>query len=639
MAKKKYDFSGWATVNDMLCADGRTIKHGAFKECNGKTVPLVWNHDHNSPGSVLGHALLENRDEGVYAYCSLNDSDSANDARILVQHGDVASLSIYANHLKQIGGDVYHGDIKEVSLVLAGANPGALIEDIDLMHSDSADDLEARIYTDEGILVHSDEDAEDEYEDGEPYDDGEYEEGEEDEYEDGDDAEHSDITVGDVFDTLTDTQKEAVYAIVDQVTEDGEMQHDDSSGDAGDSGEEGNMAESEKTIGEVFDSLTDEQKEAVYAIVGQIADEQGGSEEDEDMKHNIFDYDSTDSENVLSHSDMEAIMADGANYGSLKKSALAHGFEHIDYIFPDAQTIEKTPTMIIRDMDWVAKFMNATHHTPFSKLKTIGADLTGDEARAKGYVKGAYKKEQVVKLLKRTTEPTTIYKKQKMDRDDVIDITDFDVVAWLKAEMRVMLNEEIARAALIGDGRDVGDDDKVDEEKIRPIATDEDLYTIKTVVEGGKDVNLRSKNIIKSAIKSRKNYKGSGNPTLYASNDVITDCLLVEDSIGRRLYSTEAELASAMRVKEIVEVPVLEEATVTIAGTEYDILGIIVNPVDYNFGADKGGAVSMFDDFDIDYNKQIYLIETRLSGALIKPYSAIVLIQPHTATSSDDAQG
>ena len=634
MAKKMYDFSGWATVNDMLCADGRTIKHNAFKDNHGKTVPLVWNHDHNDPGKVLGHALLENRDEGVYAYCSLNDSDAAKDARILVKHGDVESLSIYANHLKQIGGDVYHGDIKEVSLVLAGANPGALIEDIDLMHSADGDDLEARIYNGEDILSHADyEDEEDDYDDADDSEeeaDDDLDESEDEADDSEEDIEHADL--GAVFDTLTDTQKEAVYALVGQISEDeAGLQHADS-----DEGEDDMAEGSEKTIGEIFDELTDEQKEAVYAIVGQIADEQGG--EEEEMKHNIFDADEMESENVLSHSDMEAIMADGVNYGSLKKSALAHGFENIDYLFPDYQSIENTPAMIMRDMDWVTKLMNGTHHTPFSKLKSIGADLTADEARAKGYVKGKLKKEQVVKLLKRTTGPTTVYKKQKMDRDDVIDITDFDVVAWLKAEMRIMLNEEIARAVLIGDGRDITDEDKIDEEKIRPIAKDEDLYTIKSIVEGD-DTTTISKNVIRAAVKARKDYKGSGNPTFYASNSVITDLSLMEDSIGRRLYTTDAELAAALRVKDIVEVPIMEDATITLAGVEYDILGVIVNPSDYNIGADKGGAVSMFDDFDIDYNKQIYLIETRLSGALIKPYSAIVLLKAHSAASSDDAEG
>lgn len=658
MGMQEYDFSGWASVNDQLCADGRTIRRNAFADNDGTVVPLVWNHDHNSPANVLGHALLENRAEGVYAYCKLNDADMGKTAKTLIEHGDIDSLSIYANHLKQIGGDVYHGDIKEVSLVLAGANPGAHIVDISISHSDN-EEYDAQIFNGEPIfLYHSDDDADDD-ENGK--------------------------SLAEVFDTMNDSQKEAVYRLVslvndskgdsdgiehsdedlddededdteededldDNDTEDEEdedldeddmeeayneaMQHSDEDEDESDGGE--------KKVGDVLNELTEEQKNVVYALIGQaIQDTQSANaEEEDDVKHNIFDADTMQNENVLSHSDMEAIMADGVNYGSLKKAALAHGIDDIEYLFPDAQNINNEPYMITRDMDWVSTFMGSVHHTPFSRIKTIQADITADEARAKGYIKGRLKKEEVIKLLKRTTEPTTVYKKQKMNRDDIIDITDFDVVAWLKSEMRVMLNEEIARAALIGDGRDVTDEDKIDEEKIRPIASDSDLYTIKAFVEVTDDVNKNAKNFIRAAVKARKDYKGSGSTTLYASDDIITDCLLVEDSIGRRLYATEQELASALRVTKLVTVPVLEGAKITIDGTSYDILGVIVNPVDYNVGADKGGAVSLFDDFDIDYNKQIYLIETRLSGALVKPYSAIVLLKASgTAVSSDDAEG
>ena len=654
---QEYDFSGWASVNDQLCADGRTIRRNAFADNDGTVVPLVWNHDHNSPANVLGHALLENRAEGVYAYCKLNDADMGKTAKTLIEHGDIDSLSIYANHLKQIGGDVYHGDIKEVSLVLAGANPGAHIVDISISHSDN-EEYDAQIFNGEPIfLYHSDDDTDDE----------------------------NGKSLAEVFDTMNDSQKEAVYRLVslvndskgdsddiehsdedlddededdaeededldDNDTEDEEdedldeddmeeayneaMQHSDEDEDESDGGE--------KKVGDVLNELTEEQKNVVYALIGQaIQDTQSANaEEEDDVKHNIFDADTMQNENVLSHSDMEAIMADGVNYGSLKKAALAHGIDDIEYLFPDAQNINNEPYMITRDMDWVSTFMGSVHHTPFSRIKTIQADITADEARAKGYIKGRLKKEEVIKLLKRTTEPTTVYKKQKMDRDDIIDITDFDVVAWLKSEMRVMLNEEIARAALIGDGRDVTDEDKIDEEKIRPIASDSDLYTIKAFVDITDDVNKNAKNFIRAAVKARKDYKGSGSTTLYASDDIITDCLLVEDSIGRRLYATEQELASALRVTKLVTVPVLEGAKITIDGTSYDILGVIVNPVDYNVGADKGGAVSLFDDFDIDYNKQIYLIETRLSGALVKPYSAIVLLKASgTAVSSDDAEG
>lgn len=660
-----YDFSGWATVNDMLCADGRTIKRNAFEGNDGKTVPLVWNHDHKSPANVLGHALLENRVDGMYAYCKLNDTEMANTARTLIEHGDIDSLSIYANHLKQIGGDVYHGEIKEVSLVLSGANPGAHIVDINLAHSDD-DEYDAQIFNGEQLffahaddsedgemgekslaqildsmndeqkdavyqlialskdddMQHADEDEDeedyDEDEDSEEYEDDDSEE-DYDEDEDEEEIEHADE---DEDEDSEDDNSEEDY---DEDEEDEEIEHAD---------------EDERTVGDVLDELTEEQKEVVYALVGQaIQDAQGSTEEDDDVKHNIFDSDSMNAENVLSHADMEAIMADAENYGTLKKSALAHGIDSIDYLFPDAQNINNTPDFISRDQDWVSTFMGATHHTPFSRIKTIQADITADEARAKGYIKGKLKKEEVIKLLKRVTEPTTVYKKQKLDRDDVIDITDFDVVAWLKGEMRVMLNEEIARAALIGDGRKETDEDKVNEEKVRPIATDSDLYTIKAIVEEGEDENATAKNFIRAAIKARKDYKGSGNVSLFAPDDVITDCLLVEDKIGRRLYDTEEKLASALRVKELVTVPVMEEAKVTIAGTVYGILGVIVNPIDYNIGADKGGAVSLFDDFDIDYNKQIYLIETRMSGALVKPYSAIVLLKKIGDSSSDDAQG
>lgn len=660
MGMQNYDFSGWASVNDQLCADGRTIRRDAFADNDGEVVPLVWNHDHNSPANVLGHALLENRAEGVYAYCKLNDADMGKTAKTLIEHGDIDSLSIYANHLKQIGGDVYHGDIKEVSLVLAGANPGAHIVDISIAHSDN-DEYDAQIFNGEPIfLYHSDD-------------------------EDDTDSDENGKSLAEVFDTMDDSQKEAVYRLVslinDSKDDSNDMEHsdeyfdddvreeedededsddDDTEEDEDEDLDEDDMEDAyneamkhsdedededsddnEKTVGDVLNELTEEQKNVVYALVGQaIQDTQNANaEEEDDVKHNIFDADTMQNENVLSHSDMEAIMADGVNYGSLKKAALAHGIDDIEYLFPDAQNINNEPYMISRDMDWVTTFMGAVHHTPFSRIKTIQADITADEARAKGYIKGKLKKEEVIKLLKRTTEPTTVYKKQKMDRDDVIDITDFDVVAWLKSEMRVMLNEEIARAALIGDGRKVTDEDKINEDKIRPIATDSDLYTIKAIVEVTDDVNKNAKNFIRSAVKARKDYKGSGNTTLYASDDIITDCLLVEDSIGRRLYATEQELASALRVSKLVTVPVLEGAKVTIDGTTYDILGVIVNPVDYNIGADKGGAVSLFDDFDIDYNKQIYLIETRLSGALVKPYSAIVLLKASGSSSSDDAEG
>lgn len=555
----KFDFSGWATRNNLKCSDGRTIMKDAFKHNNGQTVPLVWNHQHNDPLNVLGHALLENRDEGVYAYCKFNETESGRNAKLLVEHGDVTALSIYANQLKQQGPNVLHGAIRELSLVLAGANPGAFIDSV-IRHGGLSDE-EAIIYTGENIsMYHAEEKQEDK-----PVEKKE---------------ERNEETVADVFDTLTEKQKTVVYAMIGQALEEkeeDEEQNEDSKG------------------------------------------------EDKAMKHNVFDNE--DTRDVLSHSDMDAIFADARRYGSLKDSILAHGIEQIDYLFPDAQNITNTPQFIQREMGWVRKVMTAVHNTPFSRIKSIFADITEEDARAKGYIKGTMKKEEVFSLLKRTTTPTTIYKKQKLDRDDVIDITDFDVVAWLKSEMRMMLDEEIARAALVGDGRLNSSDDKINEQNIRPIWTDADLYTIKApvVVTSNATADQKAKAFIRAAIKSRKNYKGSGEPTLYTTEDVLTDCLLMEDTTGRIIYDSVAKLATALRVKEIVTVPVMEGLSRTVENKELELMGIIVNLSDYNVGADKGGAVNMFDDFDIDYNAQKYLIETRCSGALIKPYSAISL--------------
>jgi HK97 family phage prohead protease len=557
---KTYDFSGWATRNNLRCSDGRTIMKDAFKHNDGQTVPLVWNHQHNDPLNVLGHALLENRDEGVYAYCKFNETESGKNAKLLVEHGDVSALSIYANQLKQQGSNVIHGAIREVSLVLAGANPGAFIDSV-MSHGEESDD-EAIIYTGEDIsLFHADEKKD------KPVD------------EKSEDEE----TVADVFNTLTEKQKTVVYAMIGQALEEKEESEDNNNND----------------------------------------DSKGGNKT---MKHNVFDKEDT-KKDVLSHSDLEAIFADAKRYGSLKDSVLAHGIEQIDYLFPDAKNVTNTPQFIQRDMGWVQKVMNSVHHTPFSRIKSILADITEDDARAKGYIKGNLKKDEVFTLLKRTTTPTTIYKKQKLDRDDVVDITDFDVVAWLKSEMRMMLDEEIARAILVGDGRLSSSDDKINEQNIRPIWTDADLYTIKTpvTVAANATADQKAKAFIRAAIKSRKNYKGSGEPTLYTTEDILTDCLLMEDTTGRVIYDSVSKLATALRVKEIVTVPVMEDLSRTVEGTTYNLMGIIVNLTDYNIGADKGGAVNMFDDFDIDYNAQKYLIETRCSGALIKPYSAIAL--------------
>lgn len=573
-----YDFSGWATRNDLKCADGRTIRRDAFKHNDGDVVPLVWNHQHDDPFNCLGQATLENKPEGVYAYCSFNNSESGKQARELVMHGDVKALSIYANHLSQNKrtGDVFHGDIKEVSLVLAGANPGALIEDI-IQHSDDDDgDEQAIIYAGGAFDL---------------------------------EIRHSDIP------------KE------EPMNPDEKLIHADP--------EPAEENDTEETIGDILSTLNEKQMNAVYAIVGQAL-EDGGATDDEydeegdtEVKHNIFDNDPADQSNVLQHADMEAILADGKRYGSLRESALAHGIDGIDTLFPEPKNLNTPPDWITRKMDWVSKVMSGVHHTPFSRIKSMYADLTADEARAKGYIKGKLKKEQVFTLLKRTTTPTTIYKKQKLDRDDVIDITDFDVVAWLKTEMRFMLDEEIARAILVGDGRDGSSDDKINEMNIRPIWTDSDLYTIKATVtkKAGATEDDMAKAFIRTAIKSRKDYRGSGEPVLFTTEDMITNCLLLEDTTGRVIYDSIDKLRTVLRVREIIAVPVMEGLTRTDSDDSkvHSLMGIIVNLNDYNVGADKGGAVNMFDDFDIDYNAQKYLIETRCSGAMIKPYAAIAI--------------
>lgn len=556
---EKYDFAGWATRNDIRCADGRTIRKDAFADCDHTIVPLVYQHDHNSPNNILGHALLENREEGVYMYGSFNDSAAGQDAKAAVEHGDITQMSIYANKLKQVGGNVMHGIIREVSLVLAGANPGAVIEFPVLSHSDDDDDIcECIIKTGENILIHSNNE------------------------------------------------------------------------------EETNVEE--KTVEDILNTMNDEQREVVDYLVGaaaMLADEDDEDyeegDENKDMKHNAFDMTMDDSNDALMHDALDTILSDGKRFGSLRESFLAHaedyGIDSIDYLFPDAQNVTDTPQFIKRETEWVADFMNRTHHTPFSRIKSLFANITEDEARAKGYIKGKYKKEEVFSLLKRTTTPTTIYKKQKLDKDDVNDITDFDVVTWIKAEMRLMLDEEIARACLVGDGRLASSDDKINETNIRPIWTDEDLFTIKALVsvKSTDTDDVKAKNFIKTAIKARKNYKGSGTPTLYTTADVITDCLLIEDGVGRRIYNTINDLATALRVSKIVECEVMEGLSRNDSGTTKNLMGIIVNPTDYNIGADKGGSVNMFDDFDIDYNQMKYLLETRCSGALVKPYSAIAI--------------
>ena len=596
---ENYDFSGWATRNDLKCSDGRIIRKDAFKANDGQKVPLVWNHQHSDPNEVLGHALLENRDEGVYAYCKFNDTESGQTAKLLVQHGDVNALSIYANQLKQQGPNVMHGNIRELSLVLAGANPGAFIESI-IKHGEESDE-EGIIYTGENIeLAHSGV--------GKP------------------------------------SEKEETSE---------ELKHSEESKEETKMAEEPKETGNEKTIGELLQSamnkLTEDEQNAFYATIGQALADKGDDSEggDEDMKHNVFDDDTKNQENVLSHDAMQEIISDAKRYGSMKESFLAHatdieyapssqtyGINTPDYLFPEAHNLNSPPEFIKREMGWVTKVMNGVHHSPFSRIKSMFADITEDDARAKGYIKGKLKKEEVFGLLKRTTTPTTIYKKQKMDRDDVIDITDFDVIAWLKSEMRMMLDEEIARAILVGDGRSTSSDDKINEMNIRPIWKDEDLFTIKAAVEVSSTATAdqKAKAFIRACVKSRKNYKGSGTPSLFTTEDVLTDCLLLEDANGRVIYDTEEKLRTALRVKEIITVPVMEGLTRTDGESNaLSLMGIIVNLADYNVGADKGGAINMFDDFDIDYNQQKYLIETRCSGALIKPFSAISLELKTTA--------
>lgn len=557
------DFSGWATRNDLKCADGRIIRKDAFKCNDGQKVPLVWNHQHNDPFNVLGHAVLENRNEGVYAYCSFNNSESGQAAREVVEHGDICALSIFANQLDQSGPNVLHGVIREVSLVHAGANPGAFIESV-IKHGVECED-EGILYTGEPItLAHS---------------------------ANGDDKPEE----------KADSKKD----------------------------------EDKRTVADVFNTLNEEQKTVVYAIIGQVMDKAGADtnndseEEETKMQHNLFDAETQqENPNTLSHDAIQTIIGDAKRCGSMKASVLEHsaeyGIDQIDYLFPEAKSLNNPPEFIKRDTGWVGKVMGKVHHTPFSRIKSVFANITEDEARAKGYLKGNLKKEEVFSLLKRTTSATTVYKKQKMDRDDKIEITDFDVVAWLKSEMRMMLDEELARSYLIGDGRLSSSDDKINEGNIRPIYKDDDLYTIKKKVSvaKGADDDAKARAFIKQVIRARKDYKGSGNPDLYTTEDMLTSMLLLTDTTGRDLYNDVAQLAKKLRVNEIITVPVMEGVKGVGGG---DLMGIVCNLIDYNVGADKGGAVNMFEDFDIDYNQEKFLIETRCSGALTKPYSAIAL--------------
>lgn len=607
-----YDFCGWATRNDIKCSDGRTIRKDAFKDNDGMSVPLVWNHQHNEPYNVLGHALLENRDDGVYTYGYFNNTESGKNARELLKNGDIRSLSIYANRLTQNGGNVLHGMIREVSLVLAGANPGANIEAV-MVHADDFDDEEDLLivnHSDEIELAHAEEPAaEDEKKD--PLE--------------GLTPEQIEALKKKLMAEKAEPKEEPKENDKKQAEEDETDKEDISHAD--NDKEATAMAEGakEKTVQDVFNEFTEEQKNVVYALIGAALEEQGKDGGNGEMKQNAFEngMGGAPDQEVLTHAEMEEIMSDAQELGSLKKAVLQHGISNVDYLFPDYENYTDKPGFIDRPQDWVKEVMGGVGRTPFTRVKSIFADITGDEARARGYVKSNEKTDEVFSLLKRETGPQTIYKKQSLDRDDTLDITSFDVVAWLRQEMRGKLDEEIARAILVGDGRSSSSADKIKEVNVRPIWTDDPtLFTVRVNVPSTDNM---PKSFIHTAVKARKDYKGSGNPVLYCSEEWLTECLLMEDSIGRPLYDSEAKLATAMRVSKIVSVPVMENLTRTDSTGTHKLMGIIVNLKDYNVGCDKGGQVSMFDDFDIDYNKQKYLIETRISGALVTPFSAIIL--------------
>lgn len=590
MVNFDYDCSGWATKANVRCYDGLMIAQDAFKECSGKVVPMVYNHDHANVDNVIGHCLLENRPGGVYCYAKFNDTDTGKTARQCVESGDLSAFSIFANGLKKVGSTVKHGFIREVSLVLAGCNPGALIDEV-VKHSADEDyeGGEAFIYNEDGLSLTHGMDPE-----GNPLED----------------LTHS----ADSGDAVTDdeaTQEEAKMA---------------------DEKNEG------KTLKQVYNSMTDEQKECCHALVGLALEEQEGGdnddgEEDDTVKQNVFDKDTNAT--VLKHSieEINNVVKTAKSHGTMKAAfedagmdsdELAHSIDNIDWLFPEDHLLDTTPCIIDKPDDWVSVVMGAVHHIPFSRFKSMFADLTEEDARAKGYIKGNFKKEEVFGLLRRSTSPTTVYKKQKLDRDDVIDITSFDVVAWLKQEMRLKLNRELALAYLLGDGRLAASEDKIDENCIRPVFNDSDLFTIKVQCKttGLTTVEDKYKALIKQILRSRKEYRGSGTPTLFTTEDALTEMLLLEDGIGHPLYADEAALARKLRVKNIVTIPEMEGRKGAKGG---DLVCLIVNLADYTVGADKGGAVSMFDDFDIDFNAQKYLIETRCSGALTTPFSAMAV--------------
>lgn len=709
-----YDFSGYATRHGVRCSDGRTIMPDAFKECDGQIVPLVWQHVHDSPDNVLGHAELENRPDGVYAYCSLNSTPSAENAAELVKHGDICALSIYANRLQQVGQNVMHGVIREVSLVLAGANPGATIDNLAFAHSDGTTEIvetEACIYyvDESSALEHEDKDTE-----GSESQEGGSEE----------------KTIGEIIDTMNEEQKQALYAIVGSLTGEGEeskeeMAHsdesekeepeeepekeeeedsgekkpedeaDDSSGEASEDGEEtekeakelshadGEGSDGEETIGdimdtldekqkravseileavgngkgevsesaaEIFKSLSEKQKNAVYALVGLALEEEGDEEaadqndqkeevehsdnEGETMKYNVFDAENNEQELKHADIDVEAIFADAPRVGSLKEAALQHGITDIEVLFPEAQAVNKEPYAIARRMEWVGTVLGGVHKSPFARIKSTAANLTEDQARAKGYIKGRKKIEEQITALRRITTPQTVYKLQKLDRDDIIDITDFDVVAYMKKEMRMMLDEELARAILVGDGRLMSDPEKILPDHIRPVWSDDEMYTIHQVVAAADATDYTK--MIDSVVRARKGYKGSGNPVMFIGPDLLTEMRLLKDQDNKFRYESDEALAQAMRVSKIEEVELFDELVRTVSGKDRKLVAIILNLADYTLGADKGGEVTMFDDFDIDYNKMAYLIETRVSGALTMPKSAIAVeIQTTTDSQAD----
>ena len=589
----KCDFSGYATKNDVRCSDNKVIRHGAFAAYDGKSVPLVWQHQHKDVTNVLGHADLEVREDGVYAYAHLNHSDAGRTAREMVRNGDIKAMSIYATHVKARGNDVVHGELVEVSLVLRGANPGAYIDQVSIQHGDNGDEIEAVMYTDAQIdfVSHSDEEDEDF------------------EAEETDDVEHA---------------------------------------EEGPEADEAESDEDDPTLGEIFEGMTDQQKTAVYAIVGQIvdADDEEAEEPVEDTAHsdtttedtmahqNVFEGSKTEELPVLKHADVEQIFADAKSCGSLKEAVLAHadnyGIKQIDTLFPDAKNLWTTPEFIKRKTDWVSSVVGAAKHSPFSRIKTQFADITADEARAKGYIKGNKKKDEVFSLLKRTTSPTTIYKKQKLDRDDILDITDFDVVTWIRGEMRIMIEEELGRAVLLGDGREASSDDKIKEDCIRPVYKEDTLYAPRVILAK----ETTTEDMLDSIVRAMDDYEGSGNPTWFAAPQVITEILLLKDKMGHRLFSSLSDLADYVGVSKIVKVPLMKNLVRTSnKNGKVDALGIIVNMSDYTIGADKGGQLFAAEDFDISFNQYHYLLETRLSGALTKVKSAIILERKQEAGS------